>query len=119
MPHLYAICQLHPDKYIPHWAVLGDFASLTHTNDELSVVCEQDNVPHDIKAERGWHCIKVQGSFDFSQAGIHASLATPLAEANISAMSIATYSTDYLLVKEENLEHTLKVLERAGHQVMR
>ena len=119
LPGLYAVCKLHPDKYIPHWALLGDFVSLTRTNEELSVVCLQGNVPPEEGAERGWQCIKVEGMFDFSLAGIHASLAIPLAEANISILGIATYSTDYILIKEEYLEDALDVLARAGHAIKR
>jgi hypothetical protein len=83
LPHMYAVCQLHPDKHIPYWSLLGDFVSLTRTHEELSIVCQQDNVPDDIEAERGWRCLQVQGAFDFSAAGVHASLAIPLAEAEI------------------------------------
>ena len=66
LPPTYAVCQLHPDKHIPYWALLGDFVSLTRTPEELSIVCQQDNVPEDIEAERGWRCVQVQGAFDFS-----------------------------------------------------
>ena len=117
LPHKYAVCQLHPDKHIPYWALLGDFVSLTRTHEELSIVCQQDNVPDDIEAERGWRCLQVQGAFDFSAAGVHASLAIPLAEADISVLAIATYATDYLLIKEQNVERALQVLEQAGHYI--
>ena len=119
LPHKYAICQFHPDKHIPYWALLGDFVSLTRTHEELSIVCQQNNVPNDIPAERGWHCVQVQGAFDFSVSGVNASLAIPLAEADISVLAIATYATDYLLVKEEKLERALQVLEQAGHSIKR
>ncbi len=114
-PQLFAICRLHPDGYIPPWALIGDFVSLTRTNEELSIICPQDNVPSEAQAERGWHCLKVEGPFDFSVAGVHASLALPLAEANISVLAIATYETDHLLVREADLEHAIEVLTRAGH----
>jgi len=117
LPHKYAVCQLHPDKHIPYWSLLGDFVSLTRTHEELSIVCQQDNVPDDIEAERGWRCLQVQGAFDFSATGVHASLAIPLAEAEISVLAIATYATDYLLIKEQNVERALKVLEQAGHHI--
>ncbi len=117
--HKYAVCQFHPDKHIPYWALLGDFVSLTRTHEELSIVCQQDNVPGDIEAERGWRCVQVHGAFDFSVAGVHASLAIPLAEADISVLAIATYATDYLLLKEENVERALQVLEQAGHFIER
>ena len=117
LPHTYAVCQFHPDKHIPYWALMGDFVSLTRTNEELSIACQEDNVPDDIEAERGWRCVQVQGAFDFSAAGVHASLAIPLAEADISVLAIATYATDYLLIKEKNVERALQVLERAGHYI--
>lgn len=120
LPRKYAICRLEPDGPIPYWALLGDdFVSLTRTRSELSVACLQENVPGEIKAERGWRCLKVEGSFDFSLAGVHASLAIPLAQANISILAIATYETDHILVKEEDLERIIDVLQGAGHQVCR
>jgi len=119
LPHTYAVCQFHPDKHIPYWALLGDFVSLTRTPEELSIVCQQNNVPDDIEAERGWCCVQVQGAFDFSIAGVHASLAIPLAQADISVLAIATYATDYLLIKEDDVERALLVLEQAGHSIDR
>ena len=117
LPHKYAACQFHPDKHIPYWALMGDFVSLTRTPEELSIVCQQDNVPDDIEAERGWRCVQVQGAFDFSVSGVNASLAVPLADADISVLAIATYATDYLLIKEKDVERALRVLERSGHTV--
>jgi hypothetical protein len=121
LPHQYAVCRLDPNGHIPPWALLGDdFVSLTRTSSELSVVCMQENVPlEDTLTVRGWCCLKAKGPFDFSVAGIHASLAIPLAEADISALSIATYDTDHLLVKEEDLERTIETLTKAGHIVLR
>lgn len=119
LPQLYAVCRLHPDKHIPYWALMGDPVSLTHTADELSVVCPQEHVPAEVQAERGWRCLKTEGLFDFATAGIQAALTIPLAEANISLLSIATYSTNYTLVKQENLERAIRVLEQAGHHVRR
>ncbi|HLI09695.1 MAG TPA: ACT domain-containing protein [Ktedonobacteraceae bacterium] len=117
LPHLYAVCQLHPDKHIPYWALIGNFVSLTRTAEELSIVCQQDNVPEEIEAERGWRCVQVQGAFDFSVSGVNASLAVPLAEAEISVLVIATYATEYLLIKEKDVERALQVLKQSGHTV--
>ena len=120
LPQKYAVCRLDPNGHIPHWALLGDdFISLTRTRDELSIVCLQENVPPETKAERGWRCAKVDGPFGFSMAGVHVSLAIPLAEANISILSIATYETDHLLIQEGDLERAIRVLEQAGHRVRR
>lgn len=120
LPQAYAVCRLDPNGRIPHWALLGDdFISLTRTLNELSVVCLQENVPQETRAERGWRCMKVEGPFDFSVAGIHASLAIPLAEANISILAIATYETDHLLIQEKDLQRAIDVLVQAGHRIQR
>ena len=120
LPQKYAVCRLDPNGHIPHWALLGDnFISLTRTLNELSIICLQENVPRETKAEREWRCAKVDGPFDFSLAGVHTSLAIPLAEANISILAIATYETDHLLIQERDLERAICVLERAGHRIRR
>ncbi|HEV2656810.1 MAG TPA: ACT domain-containing protein [Ktedonobacteraceae bacterium] len=121
LPQKYAVCRLDPNGHIPHWALIGeDFVSLTRTHSELSVVCLEENVPlKGTQAERGWRCLKVEGRFDFSAAGIHVSLAIPLAESSISVLAVATYETDHLLIKEEEVEHAIRVLTQSGHRVSR
>jgi uncharacterized protein len=118
LPHSYAVCRLDPNGHIPYWALMGDdFVSLTRTSTELSIVCLEENVPPETKAERGWRCIKVEGAFPFTVAGIHASLAVPLAEADISVLAIATFDTDHILVKAKDLEPALQTLAQAGHTI--
>lgn len=118
LPQMYAVCRLDPNGHIPYWALLGDdFVSLTRTHTELSVVCLQENVPEEgVKAERGWRCLKVDGAFAFTVSGIHASLAVPLANANISVLAIATYDTDHLLIQDRDLKRAVQVLIQAGHR---
>src|SRR5260370_26374537 len=91
LPHKYAVCQFHPDEHIPYWALLGDFVSLTRTPEELSIVCQQDNVPGDTDAERGCRCVQVQGAFDFSFAAVLPSLPIPLSAPAICSLTLAPY----------------------------
>ena len=118
LPDTFAICQLKESAPVPDWARAGDFFSITRTNDELSIVCLQTNVPEGTTGDKGWRCLKVQGPFDFSAVGIVASLAEPLARAGISIFVVSTYNTDYLLVKEGNLEKAVAVLSEQGHTVL-
>ena len=119
LPLTFAVCRLDRDAAIPDWATGGRFFSITRTEDELSIVCSQNGVPEEVKCERGWRCFKVEGPLDFSLTGIMASLAAPLAEARINMLAIATYDTDYLMVKEVNLESAIRVLTEAGHSIHR
>jgi hypothetical protein len=120
LPQTYALCRLEPNGHIPYWALIGDdFTSLTRTRSELSIICLQENVPETIQAERDWRCLKVSGTFDLSVSGVHAALAIPLAQADVSILAIATYETDHILVRAADLEHAIQVLEDAGHTVER
>jgi hypothetical protein len=56
---------------------------------------------------------------DFSLIGILSKLSAILAENNIGIFAISTFNTDYILVKAENFEKTLKVLSDAGYDVVR
>ena len=110
LPETLGICHFDKNSPIPDWAKNISFCSITRTKDELSIVCPQDKIPGGVMVERDWRAFKVQGPLGFTMAGIVASLAKPLADAEISIFYISTFETDYLLVKEENLEKVKKIL---------
>jgi hypothetical protein len=113
----FAICRLSPAEDVPEWAMIGEFVSITHTADELSIVCTEENVPSEVKADRGWRVLKVEGPLDLALTGVLASLANPLAEAKINIFAVSTFDTDYLLVKGYNVDRACEVLRQAGHVV--
>ncbi len=118
LPGRLAVCRLPAEAPFPEWAVPGDLLALVRTPDELSVVCQERLVPPEIKAERGWRLLQVQGPLDFSLVGVLAAIVTPLAEAGISIFALSTYETDYVLVKESLLERAIQALTQAGFLVM-
>jgi hypothetical protein len=117
LPDRYAICRLDRQSPVPSWAMTGDFFSVTRTRDELSIVCLEDNVPREISSEPGWRLLKMEGPLDFELTGIMASVAEPLAEAGVAIFPIATYETDYVLVKDTQLESAVRALMGYGHVV--
>lgn len=118
LPDSFAVCRLEPDAPLPTWAG-GRFMTVSRTPDELSVTLPEYIVPPEVRAERGWRLLKVRGPLDMALVGILASLAVPLARANISIFAISTYDTDYLLVRARQLEAAIAALEQAGHPVAR
>jgi hypothetical protein len=79
-------------------------------------VCQEQALPEGTKCDKGWSCLRVAGTIDFSVVGILVSLVTPLAEAGVSVFAISTFDTDYLLVKE--LTKALRALQSAGHDIL-
>jgi hypothetical protein len=116
-PGLYCICRLAPDQPTPAWTALARFCSLTRTGDELSIVCNQEEVPADVRAERNWRLLGVQGPLDLLMVGILAGLATTLATAGVSIFAISTFDTDYLLVRSDDLHRALDALREGGYEL--
>lgn len=116
LPSRLAVCRLAADAPVPSW-VSGSLTSVTRTADELSIVCDGDAVPHGVQAERGWRALKVEGPIPFEMTGVAAALVAPLAEARISVFLLATFDTDYLLLKEEVFEAAVAILRDRGHEI--
>ena len=114
LPGQYAVCRLNAETAVPEWAA-GPFVNITFTPDELAIICPAGRVPMGIRAERDWRVLKLVGPFPFTAIGVLASLANPLADAGISLLSIATYDTDYFLVKSDVFDPAIAVLIAAGH----
>ncbi|MEI8301264.1 MAG: ACT domain-containing protein [Chlamydiota bacterium] len=112
-----SVCQMNAKDPIPSWASSSKFFSITRTEDELSVVCSSDCVPDEIKCEKDWIAYKVVGPLDFGLTGILASIAKPLAEANISIFAISTYDTDYILIKKAHQADSIEALKNAGFTI--
>jgi hypothetical protein len=113
----YAIARLDAGDAIPSWA-RGAFVSITRTHGELSIVCDESAMPEGVAADRGWRCLEIEGPLPLDQIGIAAAVTTVLADAGVSVFPIATYDTDYVLVKEQKLERAVAALRGAGHDVV-
>jgi hypothetical protein len=113
----FAVCRLDVEAELPAWAFRSDFLSVTRTKNELSVVCSEECVPEDVKRERGWRAVVVEGPLDFSLVGVLAAILAPIAEAGVPVFVISTHDTDYVLVKEEYLDLAVAVLRGEGYEI--
>ena len=117
LDELYAVVRCDPDSPMPEWVTGGHFWSATRSDAELSIVCREDDVPADASAERGWCALELAGPLDFSLTGVVSALVVPLAEAEVPIFVLSTFETDYLLVREHDLQRSVKALNAAGHEV--
>jgi len=101
---------------VPAWASNGEFISITRTADELSIVCQIENVPAEFARADRWICLKLEGPFPFSQTGVLLSFIEPLSTNGVPIFAIATYDTDYVLIQEKFAGTALSLLKDAGHQ---
>ncbi|MTK13691.1 MAG: ACT domain-containing protein [Clostridiaceae bacterium] len=114
----YGVCRLGKTQLIPEWAQNSDFFSITRTSDELSIVCIEESIPDNVKCEKDWRILKIEGPLDFSLIGILASISKILAQKGISIFAISTYDTDYILVKNKDIDNAIKSLIKERYEVI-
>ncbi|CAF4408479.1 unnamed protein product, partial [Adineta steineri] len=86
--------------------------------DELSIITIDNNqLPKEIQCERNWKCFKLIGPFPFDLTGILTSVLNPLAKAEVGILAISTFDTDYVLIKDINLQTGIDVLKQSGHTI--
>lgn len=74
-------------------------------------------MPGAVKGVQGWRARRVAGAIDLSVVGVLASLAEPLAHAGVSLFAVSTFDTDYLLVREYDLDRAIEALRGDGHSI--
>lgn len=114
----YGVCSLEKDSEISPWIVEGNFLSITKTDEELSIVCEEKNISEGIKYEGGWKILKIEGKLDFALVGILAKISNIMAENNISIFAISTYDTDYILIKLNNINKAVELLKKENYNII-
>ena len=97
----------------------AEFYFIGKTDAEISLVCRTEDTPaNTTECDNGWKGFRIQGVLDFSLIGILSKLSGILAEHKIGIFAVSTFNTDYILVKEENFEKALKVLETEEYTVL-
>jgi len=117
LPGRYAVCRLSPADAVPSWANGPGFVSITRTDDELSIVCAEALVPRGTQCMRDYVAMRVEGTLAPELVGVLVSLAEPLADAGIPILAIGTHDTDYVLVREADLDRAVGALQHVGHEV--
>ncbi len=117
LPTQFSICRLEPDEPIPSWATGAPLFAVVRTEEELSLLCPTDQVPPGVHAVHRWRAFKVEGPLPFEEVGILLALAEPLASVGVSIFAVSTYDTDYVLVREGDLQRAVNALRATGIQI--
>lgn len=105
---------------IPDANSIPDPFFLAGTSEEVSLVCRSSCVPdgaEDVSA--GWALLRVEGPLDFFMVGVISGISSVLADAGVSIFAVSTYLTDYLLVRDGDLQAACDALRSGGYVVRR
>jgi len=115
VPGLFAVARLDAGSVVPAWASSGLLSAVVRTPEEVSLVCDQTQVPPDVQCDRDWVPLKIEGPLALSLTGVLSSLLTPLSTHGIAVFVLSTFDTDYILVKQSQVSLAEKVLRGEGH----
>ena len=117
---LYAVCRLNRDDQVPPWAAASTdgLSSISRTGEELSIIVVDSLAPRNVRCERGWRVFKVRGPLPLNLIGIIAGLSGTMANAGISIFALSTFETDYVMVKQVDLERAERAFRRAEYPIV-
>lgn len=114
--HDFSVCKVADYSQV-NWN--AEYFFIGKTDEEKSLVCVTREVPENvIEREDGWKAFRIRGVLDFSLIGILAGISELMAQNKIGIFAVSTYNTDYILIKKENYQKALQVLENAGYQII-
>ena len=112
----FTVCKV---KSVDNIDLAKPFYFVGKTDEEISLVCRTEDTPTDVtQREDGWKAFRIQGMLDFSLIGILSKILTIRAENRIGVFVVSTFNTDYILVKKENFDRALAVLETEGYSIL-
>lgn len=113
LPYELSVCKLNSNT---DFNFNLNFCFFAKTDNEISLVCKTEDVPFDvITRDDGWSGFYFDETLDFSIIGILSKISAVLAENNIGIFAVSTYNTDYILVKSENFDKAVSVLNSNGY----
>lgn len=113
IPYELTVCKLNSSDDIKFNL---DFCFFTKTDDEISLVCKTEDVPTSVICrDDGWRGFYFDETLDFSLIGILSKISAVLANYSIGIFAVSTFNTDYILVKSENFDRAVAVLEQNGY----
>ncbi len=116
-PEKLAVVKLAAGADIPTWAESSSIFSITASATETALVCAGRSVPTKAPAVRGLIGFALAGDGDPTAVGVVVELLAPLAEEDISVMTLTTYGSVWVLVPSPDVERATQAWRRRGHSV--
>ena len=100
-------------------SVPKDFFAIIKDKSELTVVIEESKL-NEVSAfgvEAGYKLLTFDMTLPFGMVGFLSRISTALADEKISILAFSSFSTDHLMVKQDDADRTKKVLRKLGFEV--
>ncbi len=94
------------------------FCTYAQTHSELSLACLYKYAPKTAdKIERDYCLFFIEGVLDFSLTGVLAGILDALRDAGIPVLAFSTFDTDYIMIKQSEVNNALRILLDNGYAI--
>lgn len=96
---------------------IGKHFLISKDQDEITVVTKKENLKQlDLieKNKDAYSLIELRVSIPFYSVGFLAAVSGEIAKEGMDILIVSTYSKDYILVKDKNLNKTVNILKKLG-----
>ncbi|MFT4653263.1 MAG: hypothetical protein ACJA0G_000027 [Kangiellaceae bacterium] len=113
----FAIHSLDVESDIPSKVLECPLFFIAKTLDELSIVIPQSLRIGAVETDFDWRVLEVLGPLNLSLVGIMAEISGVLAKAKVSIFIVSTFDTDFVLVKNAQLEQAKLALIKDDYRI--
>lgn len=95
----------------------GEHFMITHDAAEITVITQEEQLPSLSLTDRRkelYRLVALNTSVPLYAVGFLATISQAIAEAQLNPLIIATYSKEYLLIREDGFKKALEVLKKLG-----
>lgn len=96
--------------------IKGNFFSAISDFNEFTLIQKKEDVEIDnvIQEEKGWRVLSFDTTLPFQMVGFMACVSRELADEHISIIALSAYSTEHILVKENDLTKAVDTIKGLG-----
>ncbi len=113
----YSLYRFDENREVPRSIYRASFFSVTKTDKELSIICDEDLDFPCCSVEKDLKLIRVAGTLGFNTTGIISALSETLSNNKISFFAISTFETDYIIVKSSVYSCAFDCLIKDGFEM--
>jgi hypothetical protein len=98
---------------------ISDFFSIIKDRNEITLILKEKQIDEikAIEVEKGFRIITFDTILPFNLVGFISAISNALAKKGISILTVSSYSTDHILVKDEDLNKTIETLKEIGVEI--
>lgn len=114
----YTVCNLDKKINSPICIDTDSFYHIIKIKEQLSIICLDQNIPKEIKLETGLKLIEILKPLNLYLVGMAYKMNKVLEDAKINIFEISTYQSEYILVKDKDIENACRVLQYNGFEIV-